>query len=314
MPALALVAALLALVATSPARADDWVSGGAALPTRIPDLPLTQAEVENHTRFHLTARWTPASAAHLWQVDLFLAARITPHLALTFGVPLAVLAPQGPFLPGQDGADRFALGNVRVGMAAGTRLRLIERAEAEAQGLALRLGGALDVYAPTSPVPDDSRLTSLAAVQQSRLDPGLWAPRALGFRGRVHAGLVGASWSVDGEFGLTPAFTVESDSDALLWFTATLRARLVLAELIEPFFELGGTTLVAEPSSVGGRLIDGTGLQLTPGVRFHLGGLSPAVFVAIYPERDDGVVTIGLDLAGAVSDRRRKSEDLLDRF
>ena len=117
MPALALVAALLALVATSPARADDWVSGGAALPTRIPDLPLTQAEVENRTRFHLTARWTPASAAHLWQVDLFLAARITPHLALTFGVPLAVLAPQGPFLPGQDGADRFALGNVRDGTA-----------------------------------------------------------------------------------------------------------------------------------------------------------------------------------------------------
>jgi hypothetical protein len=126
--------------------------------------------------------------------------------------------------------------------------------------------------------------------------------------------LVGAIWSVDGELGLTPAFTVESDSDALLWFTATLRARLVLGNLIEPFFELGGTTLVAEPSSPGGQLIDGTGLQLTPGVRFHLGGLSPAVFVVLQPEREDGVVTIGIDLAGAVSDRRRKAEDLLDRF
>lgn len=314
MPALALVATLLALLTLEPARADDWVSGGGRRPPHVPELPLSQAEIENHTRFHLTARWTPASAAHLWQIDLSLAARVTPNLAITFGVPLAVLAPQGPFLPLQDANDRFALGNIRVGMAAGTRLRLIDRAEVETQGLALRVGGAFDVYAPTSPVPDDSRLVSLAAVQQSRLEPGAWAPRALGFRGRIHAGLVGAIWSVDGELGLTPAFTVESDSDALLWFTGTLRARLVLGELVEPFFELGGTAQVSEPSSLGGRLIDGTGLQLVPGVRFHLGALSPAVFVTLQPEREDGVVTIGVDLAGAVSDRRRKTEDLLDRL
>lgn len=300
----------------TPAHADDVFTGGITSDAPAPpaaDVPLELMEAEGRTRFHLTTRWTPATGAHLWNIDATGWFRMTPGLALVLSVPTAILAPQ------PDGTeDRFSLGNLRLGVAGGTTLRVIERREAESQGLVFRLGGGFDTYAPTAPLPDDEALTALVAMRFRPLEPGLWAHRALGFRARAHLGLGGASWSVSGELGLTPAFTLGTESDAYLWLGAALRARVVLAEVFEPFVEIGGSVTVASPT-LPATLEDAQdegGFQVTPGLRFHVLGISPAVFFAIQPAEEDGKVTFGLDLAGVATPARRNTrhDDLLDGF
>ena len=114
----------------------------------------------------------------------------------------------------------------------------------------------------------------------------------------------------------SPSRSLETDSDAWLWFTAVLRARVVLAEVIEPFVELGGTVTTASPSRpLLANVFDAGGFQITPGVRFHLGSFSPAIFVALRPSDEGGNATIGIDIAGATQrSRRRADRDMLDGF
>lgn len=296
------------------ANADPLSADGVArdVPTgAAADLPLDLLDVSGRTRFHLTARWTPASVAHVWHFDAQGWFQVTPGLAIRVGAPTAVLAPQ------RDGADdRFALGNLFLGVGGGTRLRIIEPRDADGTSVGLRLGGAFDVYFPTSPIPDDEVLTALAALHYRPLEPGLWVGRALAFRARLHVGVAGDVWSIDGELGLTPAFTLASDSDAWLWVTAAVRARVVLAEFIEPFLEFGGTITGASPSGLlVTRPFDPEGFQLTPGIRFHVAGISPAIFIALQPADDDGKITFGIDLAGAAArSRRNVDDDMLQGF
>lgn len=280
-----------------------------------PDISPDFLDPEARTRFHLTTRWTPAPNAALWSFELSGAIRVSNHVALTFTAPFGLQIPHrdAPFLL-QEGF----FSNLSAGAAGGTAIRLGSNS-----GARLTLGGALDVYAPTSPAEAYSGFGAgarargepyrfLAAARP--LHPGLWALETVSGRVRVHGGISVSILDIDAELGLMPGVILDGGGAFVMHFGAGLRARVTPVSFLEPYLELYGTTRIAGAMAVDDyQVLNGAAL-FTPGIRFHFLGVSPAIFTHIQIGEGDvpETFTLGIDLAGADPDRPREDDPGLD--
>src|SRR5688572_11362111 len=121
------------------------------------------------------ATWTFEARAHV---------RIIPGLAITAVLPFGLFAPEGP-------GDTFFFGNFSVGIAGGGTFYFGTRDGATAP--MFRLGGALDIYAPTAPEPDANEpelaRAEAAVISLRSYEPELYTPTAMSFRARAQAEL-----------------------------------------------------------------------------------------------------------------------------
>lgn len=303
MSKLAPIPLILALAAPGAAVAQtDPRDPAAPLP---PDISPDFLDPSGRTRFHLTTRWTPAPLGDAWSLELLGVLNLAPGIGLTISQPLGLLTAD---LPGVD--SRFVLGNFSLGVAGGAAIRLDEGPGARPP--ILTLGGALDLYAPTSSN-DLPGVAAAIAMQASRpIAPGMYVTSSqeiLAFRGRIHAGFTLSIFDIDGELGLTPGFSTRAGSDFMMWLSGGVRVRVVPLYWLEPYLELAGSTLIVDASSV----VSEGGSLLTPGVRFHVLGLSPAIFTQIKLGGDvPDTLTFGIDLAGALVPRRNDDRPTFD--
>ncbi|MFO0724645.1 MAG: hypothetical protein U1E65_12760 [Myxococcota bacterium] len=296
------LASILVLSLAAAAQADEEAAGGDGWATEVgslkrpPDLSPEFSDPEATTRFHLTGRLTPTKTDLLWTIEAQAAMRLGSNVALTAAVPFGFDLAQ----TGAGHADQIFLGNVRIGVAGGGA---VWRGPG-AQHPTFWVGGAIDIYAPTSP-PAETGVDLVAAAQTTLpLEPGLFMSRSMAFRARLHLGFDVSIVGIDAELGGTPAFTIGNKVDGYGWLSMALRVRVLPVPFFEPYLELGGTLTLGQPSLP--RFSPG-GFAFTPGVRFHFLGLAPAAFVTIYggPSGRPDTVTIGLDFAGFVERSNR---------
>jgi hypothetical protein len=201
--------------------------------------------------------------------------------------------------------NQFFFGDARVGFVAGSAIKLDPHWK-DVGPPTFSFGGQLDYYLPSRSRFDGNPACApffalcyptLLPMNIHPLDPGLWLAGATSFRVRGHVGFAISRFEVEGELGLTPAFTLETNSSTYLWLTYGLRVRAIPIREVEPYLELGGISTISAPTV--SAFPQGPPL-LSPGVRVHLLGLDPAIFVSI-PLGDHNIAkaVIGLDLAGA---------------
>lgn len=293
--------ALAPRISWAEAPADDgWVTGTGTFELP-PNLSPEFLDPAAKTRFHLTAGLTPTETDILLAFEVQAALRLGSHVGLTAALPFGADLAKASTLR----SDEIFLGNVRLGVEGGG---MVWRGGG-AQHPEFSVGGAIDIYAPTAPAEARAEGPIAAVLTTRPLEPGLFLSHAMAFRARLHLGFDVSIVGISAELGGTPAFTIEQDPDLYGWLTASLRARVVPISFLEPFIELGGTVVLGQPALP--RFSPG-GFVFTPGVRFHFLGVSPAVFANIYggPSGRGSVVTIGIDLAGAVQRKVARAGDL----
>jgi hypothetical protein len=288
------------------ARADEFVEKFERLVDPVPsDISADFVDPTVRTQFHLVTRYAPAPREAVWSWELSSNIRLADHFALSFALPFGL---DFPHTSVEMRPNQFFFGDARVGFLGGVAIKLAPHWK-ETGPPTLTLGGQLDYYIPTRPKFDngDPRCAAsgfyalcyptLLTMNIHPLEPGLWLAGATAFRLRGHVGFAFYRFQVEGELGLTPAFTLESSSSTYVWLTYGVRLRAFPLRELEPYVEIGGVSTVSAPT------LDAFPQgppQLSPGIRVHAFGFDPAVFVSI-PLGDHSIakVVIGIDLAGA---------------
>lgn len=277
---------------------------------------------DGHSRFHLVTRASFGdghgkvfSNSSIWSFEGRGHVRLADGLALAFVVPFGLYAPNA-------GPNKFFFGNLSAGIAGGGRILLGESSGAEAHPI-LRLGAGLDVYAPTAPKPpatDPILLgTEIAVALMRAYEPYLYASNMMAFRARLHGDLSISLFRAELELGLVPGFTLGSSTEFLMWLSVGGRVSVRPANEIDLFLEMGSAIQIAGPfpkPPVNGDL--SPPFLVTPGARFHVLGLDPAVFVS-FNFKEAASLIFGVDLAGVFQTtrtdlRNRDSDDFLKGF
>ncbi len=210
--------------------------------------------------------------------------------------------------------DFLVLGNIRLGLLGGTTFSLDRKNAID--GPRIHLGGALDVYLPTQTDPDgecpfgrSAYCDPYRAARSLRpFEQELFVEDVFSFRTRLHAGFSYELFTIHGELGLAPMFTLESDSQTILLMDLALQASVKLPH-VEPFL---GVTTSQDLSSADRSLLNPrpdytSSAQLNLGIRAHFDSLNPALLVAY--NIDSEMIIFGLDIAAAA---RRTVESSLD--
>ncbi|MCC7386685.1 MAG: hypothetical protein IT384_32910 [Deltaproteobacteria bacterium] len=270
---------------------------------RAPELSAVLAEELGQSTFHLVARWTFADDTSLLRFDPRAQIRLGDFLAVTFGLPFAADVTH----QSSPRTTAIFLGNLRAGLAGGAPIRLTgSSTDAQSRSAPILIvAGALDLYAPTA----GSDRTTLAALAHPA-EPAAFLPHSFGGRIRLQVGLQLGPFATAAELGFTPVARFEPQTELDLWIGGSYRARVRLFEVLEPFFEISGAAPIAQATpalTLPGSVI------FTPGVRVHLPGVSPAVFVDLQAgEQKPGTVTVGIDLAGGQRPSPRVRESGFD--
>lgn len=291
-----------------------------------PDLSTELLDPLGFTRFHLITQGTFADAAgsktftnnSYWSMEAQGHVRIIEGIALSFGVPIGISAPH-------DLKNKFFIGNVSAGVAGGGRF-LLDTEHADRRGATvLRLGAAFDVYAPTAPKPGatDANLLQgeLILAGMRAYEPWIYLSNQMAMRGRIHADLSVSVLTFEVEGGLTPAFTLTSNSSFLLWASGAGRIVLRASETVEPYVEGFAAVQISGSGpqvTVAGMTVTSSSFSppfmLTPGLRFHIAGFDPAIFASMNFVHS-AVVIFGIDIAGAARKTRGDlSEDIFHGF
>lgn len=288
-----------------------------ALQVYPPNMSTDLLDPSGRMRTHLTSRVTFSDAdqvfspGSVWSFELFTAIRLTRGLALTAVLPFGFHAPS-------PGEDRLFFGNLRLGVEGGGFFRFATDDVARSAPK-LGFGGALDIYAPTTPSARSSGdLERTGAVQASTAalrgirayQPELYLADTMAFRARGHLQLAVGPFTGEVELGLSPAFTLESRSRFMMLLGWAARASFKGYHHLEPYAEIASSLHLGGAEDRSRPLHDdlSTPVLLTLGARAHLGGFDPALFVAL--NLDQGGIIFGLDLAGAVRDYARAQADL----
>lgn len=261
-----------------------------------------------HSRFHLVSRATFSdgesvfSDDSLWTFEARAHVRVLPGLALSATLPFGFAA--------LSGLEReFYFGNFSLGVAGGGTIHLGE--PSATPGPRLHLAAGADVYAPTAPEPDEEDLSLRVAqggVAGTRaLEPWMYLSNLMSFRARAQVGLSIDVVTASLEVGLVPAFTLDTSAELVLWTSFAGRVSALPSDALEPFVELGSAIQLSGPGDASPLF------QVTPGVRLHLGGFDPAIFVSIPLSEPTGLI-FGVDLAGAFVPSRRASGEGVDDF
>lgn len=273
------------------------------------------------TRFHLTTRMMPGDTAQLWTMEAGGVIRVVEGAGVTFGVGTGWDRAGATAEPARD--DAFFVGNVRVGFAGGHLFRLVDEWD-DVVAPELVIGGALDIYIPTRPRFDGENICPFTGtlcdpagiVGTTRpLEPGMYLAGAMALRARGHVGFEMRYLGASAEVGLTPAFTLETTTRIYMWLTWAVRVRGIFWDMVEPYVEVGGAVRTVEPAAA--RFPTGP-IYVTPGVRVHLGLISPAIFASFRVSDDSnlGDFMFGLDIGGAAtrftSHRARTNDDMLE--
>lgn len=301
---------LVASLGSSTAIADE-----ARRDVRLPlDASPDFVDPSGRSRFHLVTRHMPSTDDALWTFEASGAFRVTKGAAVTFAVPLGWDRPSGS----AGRSDQFFIGNVRAGFAGGGRMRV--GAWDGVGPPALVYGGGIDLLVPTRPkfavgANDPAcRVNAIlcdAAGRIATMRPlamGSYLAGATGAHAKGQIGFDISRFGVRGELGVLPAIALSDGNDAYLWLTWAARLRAVPLDWLEVFAEIGGTT----------RLVEGSPprypeppIIVTPGLRFHLGSVSPALFAGFVVSGDaPGDFVFGVDLAGIASRTTRGRADL----
>jgi hypothetical protein len=290
----------------------------------VPPLSTELLDPSGTSRFHLVGRVSFADSAHTFSSSSLWSFEGRAHIRVIEGLALSAVLPFGYF--SQPGSPKeFFVGNFAVGVGGGGRILLTDDPSGEGRAPAIRIGGALDVYAPTAPKPAaDDLFLAIAEIAVARMrayEPYLYLANLMSFRGRAHADVTLDIFHAGFELGLTPAFTLSSSSEFYLWFSAAGRGSIRPTEWLEPFVEIGSAILILGPDTP--IALPGGGstksyysppLRVTPGVRLHFLALDPAVF-ASFSFKESKSILFGLDLAGALRGSRSDlSEDIFRGF
>lgn len=296
---------VLTLVLLAPTRS---FGQAAELPDEVaPPIPNISSELldpNGLSRFHLVSRAVLTTDDQLWSWEARANVRIIRGLSLAVTLPFALLVPRSG-----SGDNQFFFGNFSVGVAGGGPVLV-----GAPDDPAISIGGALDIYAPTAPepqpVPEDELLgrAQLAVASMRAYEPQLYLSNQMAFRarglGRLRAGMLTGEL----ELGLTPQFTLDSQSDFRILFSAAARVAVLPIRYVEPFVELGGSVEISGPGLLKPPFL------ITPGVRFHIADmLDPALFVS-FNFVESSAVIFGIDLAGALRPAVRGGNDMEDFF
>ncbi|MCK6552404.1 hypothetical protein L6R52_41630 [Myxococcota bacterium] len=261
-----------------------------------------------HSRFHLVSRATFSDGESVFSDSSLWTFEARAHVRVLRGLALSATLPFG--LSALSGLERkFYFGNFSLGVAGGGTIHL--GGASATPGPRLHFAGAADVYAPTAPEPDEEDLALRVAqgglAGTRALEPWLYLSNVMSFRARAQVGFSIDVVTASLEAGIVPAFTLDTSSELILWTSVAGRLSAMLAESVEPFVELGSAIQLSGPGDVSPLV------QLTPGVRLHLGGFDPALFVSIPISEPVGLL-FGIDLAGAFVPSRRASGEGVDDF
>lgn len=277
----------------------------AARRLRAPYVSIDTMDVRGHSRFHLSTRFTfddgneAFSKSSLFVYEAHASIRVAEGFAIVGTLPFGLDAPN----PGDNG---FFVGNLRVGGTGGGVIHFGE--EDSPVSPELGLGGAIDVYAPTAPelelaVPGGGARRSVSAVRVLRsYDPALYLARTMAFRARAHAELNLGYVATQVELGLTPAFTLEADSEFFMLFQWMFRLAAQPVPSIEPYVELGNAIHLGSDAAFDLTLP----VHLTFGVRAHMGIADPAFFFTL--DLANATPIFGIDLAGILRGRRTRAD------
>jgi hypothetical protein len=269
-------------------------------PDASPNISSELLDPDGRTRGHFVTRASFAddqktfSSSAVWSFEARIHLRITEGLAATVVLPFGYVDLPAP------GTQQFFFGNFALGVAGGGRFHLAGDSNTESPGPILRLGGGLEAYAPTAPRPNgsDARFLAEQAVAGIRsYEPELYVGDVMSFRARVHADISINIVTCEIELGLAPAFTLTSESSFLMWFSGAGRVSLRPIDEVEPYLEMGSAVQI-----VGNNRLSPPFL-ITPGVRFHLWNVDPALF-ASFNLADAKQIIFGVDLAGALRKTR----------
>lgn len=298
-------ALLLSLIALAPAiargQAAELVDDDLERPP--PTISSELADLAGYSRFHLVARATFSDGESTFSDASTSSYEARLHVRLTEGLALATTIPFGLLvLPGAE--NQLVFGNFSLGVAGGFGVPLA------GEGRRLRIGGAFDVYAPTAqdPAEDLPAGVAQAAVAGIRsLEPQLYLGDLMTFRARVQAALAIERFRAGLELGLAPGFNFDDDAELFMWLSVALRGSAHLTPALEPYLELGSAIQVAGPGDLSPPFL------VTPGLRVHLGGFHPAVFVSFNFVEAEAIL-FGIDLAGVVVPSPRTRGEEIDDF
>ncbi len=264
------------------------------------------------SRFHLVTRMTfddgdkLFSSSSAWAFEAKVAIQVTEGFAITGVLPFGLeAANQSP--------NNFFIGNIRLGVAGGTYFSLNAK-PGQTDGPRLGVGGAIDVYLPTTPGfdGDDCGLRpfcdpTLILRLMRAYEPELYIPEAMAFKARAHVDLQLGIFTAAAELGFAPAFTVTNNSQFIGILNVGGRVSVRALPSVEPFASIASS--VEAIADEGEDL--GLPALLTTGVRFHFSSLSPAIF-AIF-NLDQSHVSFGIDIAGAIPEfTRGHNKDFLN--
>jgi hypothetical protein len=287
----------------------------------VPDLSGELLDPASLSRFHLITRASFSDGNKVFSNSSYWSWEARANIRVINGLALAAVLPFG-FVDVPGAPNKFFVGNFTAGIAGGGRILLSNEPNPDERAPSLRLGGGLDVYAPTAPKPsmDDTFLfnAQLAIANMRAYEPYLYLSNMMAFRGRAHADFTAGIVTAGIELGLTPAFTLNSNSDFLLWFSGGGRIAVRAGENVEPFLEAGSAIQISGPGLMLGDMGTPTKISppllISPGVRFHMLGVDPAAFVSFNFKTTSSVI-FAIDLAGAVrSSRTDLSDDIFHGF
>lgn len=295
---------VLTLVLLAPTRSfGQSAEVGESVQPPIPNVSAELLDPHGLSRFHLVSRAVLTTDDQRWSWEA------RANVRIIRGLSLAVTLPFGLLVPRSGGDNQFFFGDFSVGIAGGGQVLVGGPSDP-----AISIGGALDIYAPTAPepqpIPEDELLgrAQRAIASMRAYEPQLYLSNIMSFRARGLARLRVGMLTGELELGLTPGFTLDSQSDFRINFSAAARIAVLPIRAVEPFVELGGSMEISGPGEVKPPFL------ITPGVRFHIADmLDPALFVS-FNFTDTSAIILGIDLAGALRPAVRGGNDMEDFF
>ncbi len=281
---------LLALAAIA---ADTWTSEEAsgwveppAAPPKLGAWSTDLLDPDGLTRFHLTTRGLFSDGAQAISGSMAWSYEARAHIRLTKGIALSGVVPISHSIPEFE-RTRIVFGNVGIGGVFGRQL--------STDPLAIRLGGSLDLYFPTSPKPEVGTIARDTLVTAFRAyEPQLYVPRLFSARIRAHADFTIEPLTLEGELSLIPGATIGPTAQFVMLFSAAGRVSARLGSVFEPYLEAACAPQIAGAGEIAPPLL------ITPGLRLHIAdSFDPAVFVSFNFVATSAVI-FGVDLAAVV--------------
>lgn len=253
--------------------------------------------------------------------------QLTENVALTGSVPFGFLANN------RDDLQAY-FANLKLGVEAAWRFDFRELGRESAPVPRLGLGFSFDTYFPTStdctesrrPVPvmqgaavealPDVCVAGLLSQQLHPFEPELYIQDAMLFRSRLHVDFRWEMIQTEAELSLSPGFTIDQPSvQGLLYLSWAARLSVLPIQQLELYTEVASTFAVVAPSVFAFAPALDSPAVITFAGRLHLASASfdPALFASV--DLDQGVVSVGLDLAGVIRNRpqqraRRYQDDM----